>query len=412
MKRAFAFTLCFLFLALFITAPFANAATAQGKTEDKTKKISTVAFGTSQYPTDEFRTDFIAAAFSNEIWGKHDYNQHSTTLLLDGLTSAESRKWRSENQQEWWYKYALYPDGLPRHNAINKWTQEIRISFDWEKSDHDYKSHITSLITEIKKITGLPVKLVQENPNLRIRGLIYNDLENYFKFSHETPHTHSEYPSPFRYERYFAAGIPFTPRAKAQVDGYILPESDNSIGYAECRISPFVGTDLTETLITECLLRALGLPEIINGIEEKIKDAKFPPQFHQRLYELARERGTFDPNNSLLGRWNKAHEAHSKIGWEDGDSAYWHFDENGDFRIPVVYPTPEQRKENFPRHLTDKDHLFKNFTPYDRLMASTLYCPDIKPGMDKYQVLMTLKDSTCYRSLLEQYEYVKEPPNQ
>ncbi|MBL1146685.1 MAG: hypothetical protein HND56_04420 [Pseudomonadota bacterium] len=412
MKRAFAFTLCCLFLAAIMTAPCANAATAQNKTENKTKTISTVAFGTFQYPTDEFRTDFIAAAFSNEIWGRHEYTAHNTSALLDGLTSAESKKWRFKDQQEWWYKYATYPDGLPRHNAINKWTQEIRIGLTgWTEFGHDYSAHITSLIPDIEKITGLPVKLVQENPNLKIRTLLYNELENDFKFARITPGVSSEYPS-YRYENYLLAGVPFTPKTKAQVDGYFLPESDNSIGYAECRISPFVGTELIETLMTECLLRTLGLPEIINGLEERLYERKYPPPFIQMLRKRISEKGTFDPNNSLLGRWNKAHEAHSRTGWAEGEGAYWMLGEDWNMIIPPVSPTPEQLKENFPHHLTDKEHLFKTFTPYDRLMTSTLYCPDIKPGMDKYQVLMTLKDSACYRSLLEQYEYVREPPNQ
>lgn len=109
-----------------------------------------------------------------------------------------------------------------------------------------------------------------------------------------TPHVLNAY---FRedFERYLTTAVLFTPEASQQVDGYLLPEADNSIGMSFCFITIDHAPETLKGLTRECLLRSLGLtgalwenatallghwndPEQLLTLRERKRIPSVPPQ--------------------------------------------------------------------------------------------------------------------------------------
>ena len=89
------------------------------------------------------------------------------------------------------------PDGWPRHNAINKWTEKITVGVDFPTynslNKEKYLGGITelyplieeqarNLLPEISRLTGLPVEFIgpddpreqtEEYARIRIDGTIF-----------------------------------------------------------------------------------------------------------------------------------------------------------------------------------------------------------------------------------------------
>lgn len=63
------------------------------------------------------------------------------------------------------------------------------------------------------------------------------------------------------FEQYLTTRVVFTAGSEHQVDGYLLPAADNSIGMAFCFINAFHPPEIVQALVRECLVRAMGLPE-------------------------------------------------------------------------------------------------------------------------------------------------------
>jgi hypothetical protein len=138
------------------------------------------------------------------------------------------------------------------------------------------------------------------------------------------------------FEEFIFGSVPFTPSATRQVEGYFVPNNDNTIGFAVCKISPDHDIQIQKSLITECFIRALGLPD-----------------------------ASLTADNSALGIWNQ---------------------ESNRERIVTANPVSEY----LPIQLTE----------YDAFMLSLLYCPEIHPGMNRYDVLFSLYHSdVCLQSL-------------
>jgi|GEM_PF-2792266 len=63
------------------------------------------------------------------------------------------------------------------------------------------------------------------------------------------------------FEQYLTTRVVFTAGSEQQVDGYLLPAADNSIGMAFCFINAFHPPEILQALVRECLVRSMGLPE-------------------------------------------------------------------------------------------------------------------------------------------------------
>lgn len=63
------------------------------------------------------------------------------------------------------------------------------------------------------------------------------------------------------FEQYLSTAVLFTPEAERQVDGYLLPNADNSIGMSFCFITIDHSPEMIKGLVRECLVRSLGLTQ-------------------------------------------------------------------------------------------------------------------------------------------------------
>ena len=142
---------------------------------------------------------------------------------------------------------------------------------------------------------------------------------------------------------------------------------------------------MLQAMITECLLRALGLPGF----------SKLNTQ-------------------SVLSNWNSPMDYLSKTQALDGDDAKWKtkpsYEDERKFlssakiievikeTTPTSYEREMQFLSNFPEDMAKTAKPYTVFTLYDRFLVSLLYCSAIEPGMDKYQtILALLENQNCFK---------------
>lgn len=338
----------------------------------------------------EIVTDFLDVAFSETLWNQ-DTGKNFKIFIgaflreYKELTSPPADENDPRYKLPWTSKYAYRTSGFPKAHVINKWTREITIGIDMPPSvtdDHrdrlgrpvrqpydDIQKQVEKLIPQIEHATGLKVRFIPpESPEektenyARIRIARSSGFYGQF-FKHwkgkPTDIEMGMVPPPYHYQMWGA--IPFTPGLRVQVEGYLLPNQDNSIGMAVCDVVPKVGEDMLRSLISECLLRSLGLPD-----KSEASD------------------------NDLLGNWNSAFELSDEIGSDKGPEELKHYSiaEN---KGPGMVP-------EFPSARIDKSRLYDDFSEYDLKMLKMLYCDSIHPGMDKYEVLSIFaKDDSCFK---------------
>ena len=380
-QKARLFALAFLMILIAISAP--PLAHAEYETWMKLKPIEGAPRRSPNIPHKPpyLINDFLNIAFSNVFGGAFTKTYWDKSSIW---TRKDNYRVEIFPKEAWWDEYINYPNGLPNHNVIHKWTKDIAIGIDWPQREdgrlytynnqqlleHEYergrRQHYKSIIRnipdwlpEIENITGLSVRFIlpdqqsertKDHADIRIVPLMPGEAINFFHYT-PFPHGTALHNNPNFFEFYYAAAVPFTPKTKTQVYGYILPEKDNSIGMAVCKINPTLPDDLMQSLLSECLLRALGLPNL-SGLTDR----------------------------SLTGHWNKSHREEIKV------------------RTDI----------KFLDHLTDKSRLFKQPTGYDKFLASVLYCPEVKSGMDKYEVMTALRKSECFSKLLDEHRKNKE----
>lgn len=274
--------------------------------------------------------------------------------------------------------FIYYPEGFPKTGVINKWDGEITIGIGWpsfgrnEIEDADetiliMEEQIKKLAPELQDLTGLPVRYIEygseedrsdDYAKVRIVPIEHTGLWNFFKTLRRGVETYSPYAPTLGnyYSARFWGGVPFTPYSRSQVDGYFLPNSDNTIGFSLCYISEKISNGLQRALVTECLTRALGLPDAL---------------------EL--ERG------SVVNEWNQAYDKKSKTPVLDGDMGS---------RLNYTDLFSGRFKHNYVDGLSGTDS-YISLREYDKKMIKLLYCDAVKPGMDVYELAKVFSDNTC-----------------
>lgn len=328
--------------------------------------------------------DFVSTAFSDVLWQQESGNSYPS--LFSGLTqeifqraSRQTDDERNSNIIPWMKEFAEFPNGYPATGVINKWSKDITIAVGWPKynlgfitsageqaNNAAYYNAISNTLEKIVPVlhrsTGLNFKIISPEvsaANDRLQGTVRivpngqaapgyifkGGVLNPFKHGFQTEGDLNQ----LEYE--FFGGVSFTPSKRAQVGGYLLPNPDNSMGAAVCKVRDAAGDAVLQALVMECLVRALGLPEV-----------------------SALSRG-------VLRAWNEAME-----------KAY------------------EQKLQQSTEHQTGKgardllDSVDKSSIPtgingYDLFLARLLYCADIKPGMSKLSVIAVLSQSDkCFIS--------------
>lgn len=339
---------------------------------------------------------FLEVAFSNVIWLENtpEPAYFYKALRLIEIISSEKDYFQPLPRYikgSWIGKYIFTGGQFPASGVINKWTSdEISIGIGWPKYIGDivetdmsgdtvkrFSDIASALARNISRKTGL--KIVFKSVDLqseagenfaRIRILpvsgtgLLNKYKSYIANTIDYMHPNLEVLG------LLVGGVEFSPFSKVQVDGFLLPNQDNSLGLSVCRIVSAHDTDVLTALLTECVLRALGLPAVL-------KKAKV---------------------SSFLSEWNSSEEAVSKTLLLDGESAIYrtekpaHFD-SPDGEIAVFYPKDDSklfnRQADLPEYISNavKD---AQITDTDAYLLSLLYCDAIKPGMSKLEAAVAL----------------------
>lgn len=338
--------------------------------------------------------DFSKIAINYSLWRTYG-SEKSKIQQFDNRYNSES--WTPsglyERMPKPFRKYALREDGLPHLGVINKWETPVNVGFYLPQyyygkrdgfTDHNIdkiKSFAEMSVKELSEITGLQIGIyelederdkTEDFARIRIVPLKNNLIKNYFKSYRIYRGSHYMWPEGVfvpMYQDSLIGMVEYTPDTLSQVDGYFIPEVDDSIGLAVCNIYPYQEDYVLKALVQECLLRSLGLPSISPNTEK-----------------------------TLLGHWNKAHDKYSKREMTDKNA---HFPQKGG-NITIDFPA------SYPSDLSDKEAVPEDITAYDKAMLKLLYCPDIKAGMDMNILLKTLFESnSCFTSILKAKTYEK-----
>ncbi|HEX2753485.1 MAG TPA: hypothetical protein VHP34_10375, partial [Alphaproteobacteria bacterium] len=330
-------------------------------------------------------SDFIEAAFSDVVWEQSEYQERHAGLFPKLFGHSEANYWLGliEDETPWIAPFVgRMGEDLPKKNVIHKWSGDISIGFDTppygekcvaqtaEKycvnrysytgagneftGDPMYvtlEKQIASLIPDLEEATGRRVRFIPNNTaeeksaqhaKIRILWMRGNAQKNYFKSYYRACNSESCSVSAAAWfskiREYLWGALPFTPDARSQVDGYILPYSNDSIGMSFCNINPLVGVDLVKSLVTECIVRSLGFPGIV------------------------------DDEKAVLGRWNKKYDQYSRVAGVDKDG----YLPRGDRYFSV---------NKFPKDLAGEGGLMLSLTRRDKELVRMLYCDAIKSGM-------------------------------
>lgn len=331
---------------------------------------------------------FLKTAFSNTLWLENSELQW--TIIADLLRDETGRP-KVRDPDSWAYRFVAPSSGYPKHNVINKWAEKtVHVGIGWPVftgSMFDFYVQpssvypqflpeiIKGVIDEIKNKTGVMLRFAPPNSDLektkdfariRIVPIESTGLNNNFKsfISNMQPGVHGHGP-PLLLER-LVGGVEFTPYSRSQVDGFILPNPDNTIGLAVCRISNTVkDKQYVTALVTECLLRSLGLPSLVEDMYASFR------------------------HESFLGPWNRDMDTVSKRPYLDGHFA---FDVNAAHEVSTHSQLPQKIQEATASI---------SITQFDALMVSLLYSPKVKPGMDKISALLALMHDREYQKIID-----------
>lgn len=295
------------------------------------------------------------------------------------------------NAYPWFVQY-VNPEKLPDKDVVHKWEGEITIGFDWptyslscseenfstcrspastrnEDSEVGYnrlqtlaEEQIKILIPEISNLTGLPVRYIPPNTKenasrryarIRIVPITTTGQNNFFKQAHLKP------PANFRiYSRGFSETedalqgvVPFTPEARSQVEGYLLPLPDNSLGMSVCKIVEGLPPSLTKSLVTECLIRSLGFPALLKQ------------------------------SPSALSNWNNGFDSTSMIYELDGPKAL----QVDELKTSARYAAQIEYTDGAP----------KSFSLLDKALIGSLYCNHVKSGMSRKELVAVITSNNC-----------------
>lgn len=385
--------------------------------------------------------DFVQAAFSEAMWNEdtgEDYHDFfSRRLYL--LSKKHKSSFDGDTDALYAHRFSGKEGALPQLGVINKWpTDQIAVSIDWpifsgnnstantvnkdgrvisrwssfaRNPDEAYsllEQIVKEVLPDIQKNTDLNLSFQSPSSDkelshdyARIRivpiGTIWQ--KNFFKMYKINPQLFPEIGEySFWAEEYAGIlnGVSFTPWQRSQVDGYLLPDENNALGSVICKVVPVIDRQLLKSLISECLVRAMGLPDLVKSNDD-----------------------------ALLGAWNKAYDPYSQLVELDGRVAalYRYMAPGSKPSLKSILDqakadkiTVEERNAIIREHLSAKNNFTPNIateqaflslkvkqskeyglTDFDRMMLKLISCKAIKPGMTRHDVIAVLaQEEICW----------------
>lgn len=328
-----------------------------------------------EYSRPTLAEDFIKIAFS-----EHDWKDVSPYGVLREKDYIEQIKIKAP-----WSIESNFIERPLNHrapvNRLNRWPEGANIGvsigfpFDDARGDANFSAivqeRILSLSPKIQERAVVSFKFMEDSASIekaRIRILpIDSSLQsgpafsygflsyNRFKLEREVGYiTHSPF-HPSWFQSYIVDAVRYTPMSRSQVDGYFLPNKDNVIELAVCPIWGGHSDSVLRQMISECLMRSLGLP----GMSEQKDDV-------------------------ILGNWGKPFHAYSARNVLDGEAVY----RSREYKEMQAWQSQDlvNQSDVLPEYKNvEKD--WAGVTEYDFLMLDILYCKKLNAGMTREDVV-------------------------
>lgn len=306
-----------------------------------------------------------------------------------------------KDRYPWLYEYVYREKGMPAYWGLNKWAKPITISLGFpfglkpaagtpddnaiifeetvvEPTDEARKiaeEEIKAAMPFLSENTGLnisylpPEKETEENiASLRIvfSKPDQHEWESKYRRGEGDPFSMTlvrmeRLPKPTRFrkdieQRYLHTAIHFTPKQKHHVGGFYLPEADNSIGMAFCFVVQDHPPAMLKSMIRECLVRAMGLPESVTN-------------WH----------------NTLLGPWNEV-DKDNRIFAQPFSEDYPPYDPLAEFHKALEVEQPKFVRD--PRKDAVKPPVA--YSDFEKTMLRALYHPSVRRGMSRQDLMRLL----------------------
>lgn len=367
-----------------------------------------------EYTKDQLVKSFIDSAYQKYAWQGDTYlvNGYFTNIPLPILDYSKMfGPTHGGRAGQWYAEYIERKRGMPKFDTVYRWKAKNRLRVtlcflpghcgpEDDQMVNLLKKQIAATSAFTQEITGIELSYVSPglddpaNPaEIRIllsrAELFFPD--NMFKTTRITNVARHPLSLHFLsdagyFEAYALGGVRFTPYARAQVEGYIIPDHENNINYAVCHIWPQHQKEVIASLFNECLLRALGLPEVITDHEAggllrpwnntydpvSMRSVLDGPQVNEGLYRyllsnkddtLIQYIGEYIPDDKYVARLVRAIKT---AEWKD---------------LFSEYPAIVEQVAN----------------EYDLAILSMLYCKDILPGMNRYDVIEAFyRSNSCF----------------
>lgn len=245
-----------------------------------------------EYKKSQVIEDFIKIAFPPDIHLQKSGKPFSSIIFW--ISQDKHQDVLGYNLDTWWGEYVYRTKGLPQYGVISKWDGDsISVGFNWPLPG--YGSERTTWtedlglgnavsLRELYDDTKLVVQSLAEQLSVSGINIVFNDIdsqkeksENYAKVriipGYKGTKTYfnpvaansvlSENKGEISQHLYkLAAGLEMTPNLSSQVEGIVLPKSDNNIGMAFCNMPPHIVGNERHALLAECILRSLGLTNV------------------------------------------------------------------------------------------------------------------------------------------------------
>lgn len=220
--------------------------------------------------------DFLQAAFPDHLWVT-PYGSVFSFLFDDALDHELHDRFPLLFKE-----YVFRKNGLPKYGVINKWKERsVNVEFGWPlkglegwkravQEQDKYAERISPIISKsvqsIGDIGAVDLRYLEHkdkdySPQPSIRIIPFTNVQ-----SNQEPRFAKEYFHDgfqiWSLEPALKAAVRFSPSSPNQVEGYFLSDAHNNIEMGVCYINVNVNDSLLKSYIDECILRALGLPEI------------------------------------------------------------------------------------------------------------------------------------------------------
>jgi len=232
--------------------------------------------------------NLLQAAFVDTLWLE---NSLVPEISLEPFKNYLRSRERKREYDNWLLTFSARENGLPEHDRLVKWTEPAAVSLGWP---HYGISNVPTISAETQQLfegaarraieeieRALPGRLkyvdpgerVESTPDyakIRIVPVTASVMSDDYNVVNHDPHIVSSHNWYYDINKLYVGAIPFTPDDGTNVDGFLLPKRDNSLGLSVCRISESLPRDEIAALVVECVARSMGLPGLVAAATNSI----------------------------------------------------------------------------------------------------------------------------------------------